>query len=127
MQTACSRAPFGGRVDVATTTVDREGIEKKLDRGTATIIAASSVGTVFEWYAFFLYGSLAAFIAKHFFAGVNETTRFILPLLAFSAGFFVRPFGALIFGRMGDVWGRKGTFLVTLVLMGSATFLVGVL
>ena len=112
---------------MATTTLDREGIEKPLDKGTATIIAASSVGTVFEWYDFFLYGSLAAFISKHFFAGVNETTGFILALLAFSAGFAVRPFGALLFGRMGDVWGRKGTFLVTLILMGSATFVVGVL
>src|SRR5512135_579294 len=91
------------------------------------VIFASSLGTVFEWYDFYLYGSLAAFISKHFFVAVNETTSFIFALLAFAAGFFVRPFGALVFGRLGDLIGRKYTFLVTIVLMGGATFVVGVL
>jgi len=91
------------------------------------VIAASSVGTIFEWYDFFLYGSLALYIGRHFFSGVNETTGFILALLAFAAGFAVRPFGALVFGRLGDLWGRKNTFLVTLSLMGGATFIVGLL
>jgi MFS family permease len=91
------------------------------------VIVASSVGTVFEWYDFFLYGALAVFIGRHFFSGVNETTSFILALLAFAAGFAVRPFGALVFGRLGDMWGRKNTFLATLVIMGLATFSVGLL
>jgi len=91
------------------------------------VIFASSLGTVFEWYDFYLYGSLAAIIAKQFFSGVNETTGFIFALLAFAAGFAVRPFGALVFGRLGDMIGRKYTFLVTIVIMGISTFLVGVL
>ena len=91
------------------------------------IILASSLGTVFEWYDFYLYGSLAAIIAVQFFSGVNETTGFIFALLAFAAGFAVRPFGALVFGRMGDMIGRKYTFLVTIVIMGISTFLVGIL
>jgi hypothetical protein len=91
------------------------------------VIFASSLGTVFEWYDFYLYGSLAAFISKHFFVAVNETTSFIFALLAFAAGFFVRPFGALVFGRLGDLIGRKYTFLVTIVLMGAATSVVGFL
>src|SRR6187549_1037241 len=91
------------------------------------VIFASSLGTVFEWYDFYLYGSLAAIIAKHFFAGVNETAAFVFALLAFAAGFAVRPFGALLFGRLGDMIGRKYTFLVTIVIMGLSTFLVGVL
>lgn len=82
---------------------------------------------MFEWYDFFLYGSLAAIIAKHFFAGVNETTGFLFALLAFAAGFAVRPFGALVFGRLGDLVGRKRTFLITILIMGTATALVGVL
>ena len=82
---------------------------------------------MFEWYDFYLYGSLAAVIGKQFFSGVNETTAFIFALLAFAAGFAVRPFGALIFGRLGDLAGRKHTFLITIVLMGVATALVGVL
>ena len=82
---------------------------------------------MFEWYDFYLYGSLAGFIASHFFSGVNETTGFIFALAAFAVGFIVRPLGALIFGRIGDLHGRKNTFLVTLALMGSSTFLVGVL
>jgi hypothetical protein len=91
------------------------------------VIFASSLGTVFEWYDFYLYGSLSAIISRQFFSGVNETTGFIFALLAFAAGFFVRPFGALVFGRIGDLVGRKYTFLVTIVIMGSATALVGAL
>lgn len=91
------------------------------------IIFASSLGTVFEWYDFFLYGALAAVISKQFFAGVNDTTAFIFALMAFAAGFLVRPFGALVFGRLGDMIGRKYTFLVTIVLMGVSTFAVGLL
>ncbi|WP_423359003.1 MFS transporter [Pseudomonas citronellolis] len=91
------------------------------------VIFASSLGTVFEWYDFFLYGSLAAVISKQFFAGVNDTTAFIFALLAFAAGFLVRPFGALVFGRLGDMIGRKYTFLATILLMGLSTFCVGLL
>ncbi|MFR0693009.1 MFS transporter [Enterobacterales bacterium AE_CKDN230030158-1A_HGKHYDSX7] len=91
------------------------------------VIFASSLGTVFEWYDFYLYGSLAAIIAKHFFAGVNETTAFIFALLAFAAGFAVRPFGAIVFGRLGDMIGRKHTFLITIVIMGVSTAVVGLL
>lgn len=99
----------------------------ELKRRDAMVIGASSLGTVFEWYDFYLYGSLALFITAHFFSGVNETTAFILALLAFAAGFAVRPLGALVFGRMGDLWGRKNTFLVTMMLMGLSTFAVGLL
>ena len=91
------------------------------------VIGAASAGTVFEWYDFYLYGSLAGFITQHFFSGVNETTGYIFALLAFAAGFAVRPFGALVFGRLGDLWGRKNTFLVTMLLMGLSTFAVGLL
>lgn len=91
------------------------------------VITASSLGTVFEWYDFYLYGLLATFISKVFFAGVNETTGFILALGAFAAGFAVRPFGAIVFGRIGDMVGRKNTFLVTMGLMGLSTFVVGML
>ena len=93
----------------------------------ARVIFAASLGTGFEWYDFFLYGSLASIISRQFFAGVSETTAFIFALLTFAAGFAVRPFGALVFGRLGDLVGRKKTFLVTIVMMGSATTLVGVL
>ena len=93
----------------------------------ARVIAGASVGTVFEWYDFYLYGSLAGFITQHFFSGVNETTGYIFALLAFAAGFAVRPFGAIVFGRLGDLWGRKNTFLVTMLLMGLSTFVVGLL
>lgn len=91
------------------------------------VIFASSLGTVFEWYDFYLYGSLAAIIAKQFFAGTDPNTAFIFALLAFAAGFLVRPFGAIVFGRLGDMVGRKYTFLVTIVLMGVSTFVVGLL
>jgi len=91
------------------------------------VVGASSLGTMFEWYDFFLYGSLAANIGSRFFSSVNETSAFIFALAAFAAGFLVRPFGALVFGRIGDVVGRKSTFLVTMTIMGLATFLVGLL
>ncbi len=91
------------------------------------VIFASSLGTVFEWYDFYLYGSLAAIIAKQFFSGLDEGSAFIFALLAFAAGFIVRPFGALVFGRLGDMIGRKYTFLVTILIMGISTFIVGIL
>jgi MFS family permease len=96
-------------------------------RNDKLIVGAASAGTIFEWYDFYLYGSLTAFISVHFFSGVNETTGFILALMAFAAGFAVRPFGAIVFGRLGDLWGRKNTFLVTMLLMGLSTFAVGLL
>jgi MFS family permease len=91
------------------------------------VIGASSLGTVFEWYDFYLYGLLAGVITAQFFSGVNEITGFIFALAAFAAGFAVRPFGALVFGRLGDLVGRKHTFLITMSIMGGATFLVGLL
>src|ERR1700719_240060 len=91
------------------------------------VIFASSLGTVFEWYDFYIYGTLAAILAKQFFSGVNATAAFIFTLLAFAAGFAVRPFGALVFGRIGDLVGRKYTFLITMTLMGLGTFLIGLL
>ncbi len=91
------------------------------------VIFASSLGTVFEWYDFYLYGSLAAIIAKQFFSGLDEGSAFIFALLAFAAGFIVRPFGAIFFGRLGDMIGRKYTFLVTILIMGLSTFIVGIL
>jgi MFS family permease len=98
-----------------------------VDRDDRLVILASSVGTVIEWYDFYLYGSLAAIITVQFFSGVNETTGYIFALMAFAAGFAVRPFGAIFFGRLGDLWGRKNTFLVTMLLMGLSTFVVGLL
>ncbi len=91
------------------------------------VIGASSLGTVFEWYDFYLYGLLATIISAQFFSGVNDTTGFIFALAAFAAGFAVRPFGALVFGRLGDLVGRKYTFLITMSIMGGATFAVGLL
>ena len=91
------------------------------------VIFASSLGTVFEWYDFYLYGSLAAIIAKQFFSGLDAGSAFIFALLAFAAGFIVRPFGAIFFGRLGDMIGRKYTFLVTILIMGLSTFIVGIL
>jgi MFS family permease len=101
----------------------RVGITKE----ERTVIVASSLGTVFEWYDFYLYGSLAAIISKQFFSALNETSAFIFALLAFAAGFAVRPFGAIFFGRLGDLIGRKYTFLVTILIMGGSTFVVGCL
>jgi MFS family permease len=95
--------------------------------GERKVILASSLGTVFEWYDFYLYGSLATVIGAKFFSQYDETTRNIFALLAFAAGFLVRPFGAIVFGRLGDLVGRKYTFLITILIMGSSTFLVGVL
>src|SRR5215213_8864920 len=106
---------------------DRSGTRGGMTREERKVIFASSLGTVFEWYDFYLYGSLAAIIAAQFFAGVNETAAFIFALMAFAVGFFMRPFGALVFGRLGDMVGRKYTFLITIVLMGLSTFIVGVL
>ena len=91
------------------------------------VVFASSLGTVFEWYDFYLYGSLAAIISKQFFSAVNPTAAFIFALMAFAAGFAVRPFGALVFGRLGDLVGRKYTFLITITIMGLSTFIVGLL
>ena len=109
--------------NTTTSSAPNHGITKEERK----VIFASSLGTVFEWYDFYLYGSLAAIIAKHFFAGVNETTSFIFALLAFAAGFAVRPFGAIVFGRLGDMIGRKHTFLITIVIMGVSTAVVGFL
>ena len=91
------------------------------------VIFASSLGTVFEWYDFYIYGTLGAFLAKYFFSNVPPNVGFIFALLAFAAGFAVRPFGALIFGRLGDMIGRKYTFLITMTLMGIGTFFIGLL
>ncbi|VWC66789.1 transmembrane transport protein [Burkholderia lata] len=109
-------ATLGGQISHSPMT----GEEKK-------VIFASSLGTVFEWYDFYLAGSLAAYISKSFFSGVNPTAAFIFTLLGFAAGFAVRPFGAIVFGRLGDLVGRKHTFLVTIVIMGLSTFVVGFL
>ena len=98
-----------------------------LTAGHRKVILASSLGTVFEWYDFYLYGALAAIIAKQFFSMLDETSGFVFALMAFAAGFAVRPLGALVFGRLGDRVGRKHTFLITIVIMGLSTFLVGVL
>jgi hypothetical protein len=97
-------------------------VDKPMSREEKRVIFASSLGTVFEWYDFYLYGSLSAVIAAQFFSGVNPTAAFIFALMAFAAGFAVRPFGALVFGRLGDLIGRKYTFLVTILIMGLSTF-----
>ncbi len=114
-------------VPAASQGVDVAEQQKSLDRTHRRVIFASSLGTVFEWYDFYLYGALLTVITKKFFAGMNDTTAFLFALLAFAAGFFVRPFGALVFGRLGDLVGRKHTFLITIVIMGASTALVGVL
>ncbi len=98
-----------------------------MTREEKKVIFASSLGTVFEWYDFYLYGSLAPIIAKQFFSALDPSAAFIASLLAFAAGFIVRPFGALVFGRLGDMIGRKYTFLVTILIMGLSTFIVGIL
>ncbi|MEY3502455.1 MAG: hypothetical protein RL763_523 [Pseudomonadota bacterium] len=101
--------------------------ERPMSSEEKKVIFASSLGTVFEWYDFYLYGSLAAIIAKQFFSGLDAGSAFIFALLAFAAGFIVRPFGAIFFGRLGDMIGRKYTFLVTILIMGLSTFIVGIL
>jgi MFS family permease len=100
----------------------RAETDHRVDRKDALVITASSVGTVFEWYDFYLYGSLVSFITAHIFSALDPNSGFIVALLAFAAGFAVRPFGALVFGRLGDLWGRKNTFLITMLLMGLSTF-----
>src|SRR5476649_221105 len=100
---------------------------RPMSREERKVIFASSLGTVFEWYDFYLYGSLAGIIAKQFFSALDPTAAFIASLMAFAAGFLVRPFGALVFGRLGDMIGRKYTFLMTIILMGLSTFAVGLL
>jgi MFS family permease len=106
---------------------DEERAPAPLRQSDRLVILASSLGTIFEWYDFYLYGLLATVITSQFFSGVNETTGFIFALAAFAAGFAVRPFGAILFGRIGDLVGRKNTFLVTMGIMGLATFAVGLL
>lgn len=104
-----------------------QAASQRMTREERRVVFASSLGTVFEWYDFYLYGSLAAIISVQFFSAVNPTAAFIFALLAFAAGFAVRPFGAIVFGRLGDLVGRKYTFLVTILIMGLATFIVGLL
>jgi MFS family permease len=113
---------------MATTSADA-GLPKSTaaTQSSWLVIGASSLGTVFEWYDFYLYGLLTAIIGAQFFSGVNDITAFIFALAAFGAGFAVRPFGALVFGRLGDLVGRKHTFLITMGIMGGSTFAVGLL
>jgi Sugar (and other) transporter len=105
--------------------VENELEQKTSIKGLASIIGASSVGTLIEWYDFYIFGSLATIIATQFFPKDNPTAAFLSTLATFAAGFVVRPFGALFFGRLGDLIGRKYTFMVTLILMGGATFAIG--
>lgn len=112
---------------MSVTTAGPAGKTAPMTREERKVIFASSLGTVFEWYDFYLYGSLSAIIAAQFFSGVNPTAAFIFALMAFAAGFAVRPFGAIFFGRLGDLVGRKYTFLITILLMGASTFVVGIL
>src|SRR3954464_9665400 len=114
------------RATAATTTRPASAV-RPMTREERKVILASSLGTVFEWYDFYLYGSLATIIGAQFFSAFDVTTRNVFALLAFAAGFLVRPFGALVFGRLGDLVGRKYTFLITILIMGSSTFLVGVI
>jgi len=104
-----------------------EDRKRPMTREERKVILASSAGTIFEWYDFYLYGSLAAIIGAQFFSSFPEATRNVFALLAFAAGFLVRPFGALFFGRLGDIVGRKYTFLITILIMGASTFIVGLL
>src|SRR6478752_10813062 len=109
----------------ATTMTDYS--DKPMTSEQRMVIFASSLGTVFEWYDFYIYGTLGAFLAKYFFSNVPPNVGFIFALLAFAAGFAVRPFGALSFGRLGDLVGRKYTSLITMTLMGLGTFAIGLL
>jgi MFS family permease len=112
---------------MANTTVDASTRSRPMTAEERKVILASSAGTIFEWYDFYLYGSLAAIIGAQFFTAFPEATRNVFALLAFAAGFIVRPFGALVFGALGDLIGRKYTFLMTILIMGVSTFLVGLL
>ena len=112
---------------MANTTADVSVRSRPMTAEERKVILASSAGTIFEWYDFYLYGSLAAIIGANFFTAFPEATRNVFALLAFAAGFIVRPFGALVFGMLGDLVGRKYTFLVTITIMGVSTFLVGLL
>ncbi|TAJ56669.1 MFS transporter [Brevundimonas sp.] len=104
-----------------------DAVETRADPGLRTVVVASAAGTAFEWYDFFVFGSLATVIARHYFADAGETVAYILALLTFGLGFVVRPLGALVFGWFGDRTGRKTTFLVTITLMGLATVAIGLL
>ena len=112
---------------MANNTVDVSTRSRPMTAEERKVILASSAGTIFEWYDFYLYGSLAAIIGAQFFTAFPEATRNVFALLAFAAGFIVRPFGALVFGALGDLIGRKYTFLMTILIMGASTFLVGLL
>ncbi len=112
---------------MATTVAAGSKVGQPMTREEKKVIFASSLGTVFEWYDFYLYGTLAVIIGKQFFSALDPASQVIFTLLAFAAGFIVRPFGALVFGRLGDMIGRKYTFLVTILIMGLSTFLVGLL
>ena len=112
-------------MSMATATAGKQ--VRPMTREEKKVILASSLGTVFEWYDFYLYGALAVMIGAQFFSAFDATTRNVFALLAFAAGFLVRPFGALVFGRLGDLVGRKYTFLITILIMGASTFLVGLL
>src|SRR6266571_4102713 len=94
-------------------------------KGIWKVITASSVGTLIEWYDFYIFGSLSTIIASKFFPSTNPTAALLSTLATFAAGFIVRPFGALVFGRLGDLIGRKYTFLLTLIIMGGSTFAIG--
>src|SRR6201989_968670 len=112
---------------MSTTTANNARVSEGMTKDERFVILASSLGTVFEWYDFYLYGSLASIIGAQFFSAYPPATRDIFALLAFAAGFLVRPFGAIVFGRIGDIVGRKYTFLVTILIMGLSTFIVGLL
>src|SRR3954453_7514305 len=114
-------------MSVQTTTANVVDRKRPMTHEEKRVILASSAGTIFEWYDFYLYGSLAAIIGAQFFSAFPEATRNVFALLAFAAGFLVRPFGALFFGRLGDLVGRKYTFLMTILIMGVSTFVVGLL
>ena len=112
---------------MASTTANAPAAATPMTAEEKKVIFASSLGTVFEWYDFYLYGALAPVIARQFFSALDDSSAFVFALLAFASGFLVRPFGALVFGRLGDMIGRKYTFLVTILLMGMSTFMVGLL
>src|SRR5262249_7585607 len=127
IETPTSGVHPGGKEDQKMAMAATPGAGGPMTRGDRKVILRSSVGTTLEWYDFYLAGSLAVNIAATFFSGVNPTAAFIFTLLGFAAGFAVRPFGALFFGSLGDLIGRKYTFLVTMTLMGVSTFVVGLL